>query len=338
MKRGESGLSLVVGVNKPVGMTSHDVVNRCRRIFGERRVGHAGTLDPAASGVLPVCVGPATRLDQYLTGHDKAYRAIVAFGASTDTDDAQGAVVQESDVPAEAWSERFARGVLNEFVGASNQLPPAYSAIKVGGKKACDAARAGVVIDLAPRPIVVYAAELLSVREVAFQGRTLLAWDVAFEVSKGTYIRSLARDIGIAVGCASTLAGLERTRVGALGLESCVTLEALEEAGARAALDPIDLLGFRLLFARDDVARRIGNGGALDPRGLELFCPPDRSFDEMCACTSGLAPSCKPLEDGERISVVESNKLAAIYAYDQEKERLKADCVFRTGVIRGCYL
>ena len=94
MKRGESGLSLVVGVDKPSGMTSHDVVNRCRRIFGEKRVGHTGTLDPLASGVLPICIGPATRLGAYLTGHDKAYRATIAFGVGTDTDDCEGTVTR----------------------------------------------------------------------------------------------------------------------------------------------------------------------------------------------------------------------------------------------------
>ena len=108
MKRGESGLSLVIGVDKPSGTTSHDVVNRCRRIFGEKRVGHTGTLDPLASGVLPICIGPATRLGAYLTGHDKAYRATIAFGVGTDTDDCEGAVTRTAPVPVEVGDRAFA--------------------------------------------------------------------------------------------------------------------------------------------------------------------------------------------------------------------------------------
>ena len=135
MKRGESGLSLVIGVDKPSGMTSHDVVNRCRRIFGEKRVGHTGTLDPLASGVLPICIGPAARLGAYLTGHDKAYRATIAFGVGTDTDDCEGAVTRTAPVPVEVGDRAFAEQFVAQMVGPQKQLPPAYSAIKVNGKK-----------------------------------------------------------------------------------------------------------------------------------------------------------------------------------------------------------
>ena len=134
LKRGASGLSLVVGVDKPSGMTSHDVVNACRRIFGERRVGHTGTLDPLATGVLPICIGPATRLDQYLVGHDKTYQARISFGASTDTCDALGAIVERAPVPSTVGEKRVARACLADMVGWQMQIPPAYSAIKVNGK------------------------------------------------------------------------------------------------------------------------------------------------------------------------------------------------------------
>ena len=117
MKRGESGLSLVVGVDKPSGMTSHDVVNRCRRIFGEKRVGHTGTLDPLASGVLPICIGPATRLGAYLTGHDKAYRATIAFGVGTDTDDCEGTVTRTGQAPVEAGDRSFAEQMVAQMLG-----------------------------------------------------------------------------------------------------------------------------------------------------------------------------------------------------------------------------
>ena len=125
VKRGLSGLSLVVGVNEPAGMSSHDVVNRCRSIFGERRVGHTGTLDPMATGVLPICVGPATRLGAYLTGHDKRYRVSIAFGAGTDTDDAAGTVVRTGEVPDRVLDPEFAAAFVASLVGRRKQMPPA---------------------------------------------------------------------------------------------------------------------------------------------------------------------------------------------------------------------
>ena len=193
-QRGASGLSLVVGVDKPSGMTSHDVVNACRRIFGERRVGHTGTLDPLATGVLPVCIGPATRLDQYLVGHDKTYRARIAFGVSTDTYDALGTVTQRSFVPSDVSDARVARACLADMVGYQLQIPPAFSAIKVQGKKAYEQARSGCEVELESRKITVYEAELL---DISNEGETsFVNWDVRFTVSSGTYIRAFARDLG----------------------------------------------------------------------------------------------------------------------------------------------
>ena len=309
MKRGTSGLSLVVGVNKPAGMSSHDVVNRCRRIFGERRVGHTGTLDPMATGVLPVCVGPATRLGAYLTGHDKRYRVRIAFGAGTDTDDAEGRVLRTAPVPARVLDPEFARAFVAGLVGARKQMPPAYSAVKVGGTKSYEAARSGSIIELKPRDIVVHDALLLGVREVA-DGCDLPSWDVEFHVSKGTYIRALARDAGAALGCPAHVAALERTALGLLSLEECVSLEALADLGDRAALDPVRLLG---------VFERRRTTSAL----------------ELCACTAGVRESCEPPKDGELVAVVSDNRLAALYGYDRARDRFKARCVFQTGVSRG---
>ena len=295
VKRGLSGLSLVVGVNKPAGMSSHDVVNRCRSIFGERRVGHTGTLDPMATGVLPICVGPATRLGAYLTGHDKRYRVSIAFGAGTDTDD---------------------------------------SAIKVNGKKSYEAARAGNIIDLAPRDIEVYDARLLGVHEG--DGEELPSWDVSFEVSKGTYIRSLARDAGVALGCPAHVAALERTELGLLTLEECVSLETLADLKDRAALDPVRLLGVRFSYAQGDLAKKVANGAQLPAAELPLF---ERrrttSAIEMCACTAGVRESCEPPRDGELVAVLTDNKLVALYAYDEGRARFETRCVFQTGVSRG---
>ena len=335
MKRGTSGLSLVVGVNKPAGMSSHDVVNRCRRIFGERRVGHTGTLDPMATGVLPVCVGPATRLGAYLTGHDKRYRVRIAFGAGTDTDDAEGRVLRTAPVPARVLDPEFARAFVAGLVGARKQMPPAYSAVKVGGTKSYEAARSGSIIELKPRDIVVHDALLLGVREAA-NGCDLPSWDVEFHVSKGTYIRALARDAGAALGCPAHVAALERTALGLLSLEECVSLEALADLGDRAALDPVRLLGARFAFAQGDMAARVANGAALGSAELPLF---ERrrttSALELCACTAGVRESCEPPKDGELVAVVSDNRLAALYGYDGARDRFKARCVFQTGVSRG---
>lgn len=334
MKRGTSGLSLVVGVNKPAGMTSHDVVNRCRRIFGERRVGHTGTLDPMATGVLPVCIGPATRLDAYLTGHDKHYRVRICFGASTTTDDAEGEVVRTGEVPSEVLEQEFAQPFVERLAGARKQLPPAYSAIKVNGTKACDAARKGTIIDLAPRDIVVHEARLLGIDEGG-EGR-LPSWDVLFHVSKGTYIRALARDVGVAVGCPAHVGALERTQLGLLGIEECVSLETLEEQGERAALDPVALLGCRFSYVDEEAAAAVRNGSALPAARLPLFERRRRPLQaELCACTAGVRESCEPPADGETVSVIAENKLVALYAYDAARALFCARCVFQTGVSRG---
>lgn len=336
MKRGMSGLSLVVGVAKPSGMSSHDVVNRCRKIFGERRVGHTGTLDPMAQGVLPICIGPATRLDNYLVGHDKTYVARIVFGVSTTTEDARGEVVlKETTLPKQLNDPSFASQVLERFVGTFSQLPPAYSAIKVGGKKACDEARKGTVIQLDPRTVTVYQANLVEVGTEESFGEELPYWDVEFAVSKGTYIRSLARDIGIALACPAHLSALSRTSVGTLRLEDCLSLEALESYGTAAALDPVSLLGCRLCFARDDTARRVDCGNQLRPSDLELFTMPTPNRLEACACTTGIHKSCAPLSDGEIIAVIKDNALQALYRYNQQKDLLEASCVFQIGVTRG---
>lgn len=334
MKRGLSGLSLVVGVNKPGGMSSHDVVNRCRSIFGERRVGHMGTLDPLATGVLPVCVGPATRLGTYLTGHDKNYRVSIAFGVGTDTDDAEGRVVRTGEVPDRVLDPEFAAAFVAGLVGERKQMPPAYSAIKVNGKKSYEAARAGNIIDLAPRDIVVYDARLLAVHE-ACEG-ALPTWDVEFHVSKGTYIRALARDAGVSLGCPAHVSALERTELGLLTLDECVSLETLADLKDRAALDPVRLLGVRFVYVQDELAAKVANGVALPAQACPLF---ERrrttSAAEMCACTAGVRESCEAPKDGELVAVISDNKLVALYAFDEQRAAYQARCVFQTGVSRG---
>lgn len=333
-KRGASGLCLVVGVDKPSGMSSHDVVNRCRRIFGERRVGHTGTLDPLASGVLPICIGSATRLDAYMTAHDKRYVVDVVFGSATDTDDCDGETIRTADVSDQLFSFDFATEFVATLVGPHKQLPPVYSAIKVGGVKACDAARKGVVIELEPRDIEVYSAELLEVFEQEDTG--VAVWRIAFSVSKGTYIRSLARDIGNSLACPAHVGALRRLEAGPIGISDCVSLEVLEELGVKAALDPVRLLGYRLCFIDERQQKAVSNGNFLKSEDVDIceYRYPRSDYDP-CACTSGIRTSDEPLRDGELICLVAENKLAAIYEFEGKRHLLKAKCNFQTGVIRG---
>lgn len=332
MKRGESGLSLLVAVNKPTGMSSHDVVNRCRRIFGERRVGHTGTLDPLATGVLPICVGPATRLDTFLTGHDKSYRVTIAFGSATTTDDTAGEVIERGSVPAHLFDEEFARYYLEGLVGGHDQLPPRYSAIKVNGERSYDAARKGREVELTSRPIRIYEAGLVDILEN--ENGTSLLWIVDFAVSKGTYIRSIARDIGQALSCPAHVHALARTRSGLIGLEDCVSLELLESLGVQAAIDPVRALGLRFAFA-DDIERFVQSGTALYRDQLELYDPVSMNDDQStCACTTGICKSSEPPLDGEVACALVANRLKALYRFDSSSDKWRAACVFSTPIAR----
>jgi tRNA pseudouridine55 synthase len=280
-RRGATDLSGVLAVDKPGGMTSHDVVTVVRRATGERRVGHAGTLDPLATGLMTVLVGPATRLGPHLSGHDKTYLATIAFGQSTDTDDAEGLVTSSFAVSPDVTDPDAARRLLATFVGAQEQLPPAYSAIKQGGQIAHRAARAGEPLALEVRPIVVYTAELVAIDTRA------PAWDVRFTVTKGTYVRSLARDIGTRAGTAAHIAALRRMAVGSFRVEDALPLSAFDEPlssdeVAARFIDPLSALGLPALFDVD--ARAVAAGRAvplpqhasLEPGALVALCTDDR--------------------------------------------------------------
>ncbi|MBP3893214.1 MAG: tRNA pseudouridine(55) synthase TruB [Atopobiaceae bacterium] len=238
MRRSESGINCLLAIDKPLGLSSHDVVNRVRRILGERRVGHAGTLDPAASGVLVIGVGQAARLLGMLTLDDKRYDARIAFGAQTSTDDAEGEVVRTAEVPARLAEPAVAEVICASLMGPCDQMPPAYSAISVDGRRAYDRARKGEDVELPVRHVTIYEARLNGVER-----QDALVWDCSFHVSKGTYIRSIARDLGESLGTASHLCGLRRTASGPIGLSQCVTLEELEAAGPNGVgglfLDPV---------------------------------------------------------------------------------------------------
>jgi tRNA pseudouridine55 synthase len=218
----KNAISGVLVVDKPVGMTSHDVVQVIRNGTGLRRAGHTGTLDPRASGVLVILVGPAVRLSEYVSASDKRYQAIIRLGGTTDTFDAEGRITPSKD-PVNVTEAQFEEA-LKSFVGEIEQTPPPYSAVKVRGRKAYEMARQGEEINLEPRKITVHHLDVLE-------------WtppEVVIDVhcSSGTYVRSLANDLGEKLGCGAYLVGLRRTKSGRFTLRDSVPLRKLQEAFA----------------------------------------------------------------------------------------------------------
>lgn len=252
-----------INVLKPTGLSSHDVIDIVRRIFKQKRVGHAGTLDPAAAGILPVALGRAARLVEYMEGADKSYRAEIAFGYATDTGDVYGEVVESVENPM-LPSEEELRRVLGQFVGEIEQLPPAYSAIKVGGQRAYDLARQGAEVEIKARTVRIDRLELLRVD--AARARILLDVDCA----KGTYIRSLCADIGAAMGLPATMRFLLRTRVGGFTLDDSYTLEELAEAGADALRAPDTALDLPVYELDPQRVRAFYSGLSTSERRVEL--------------------------------------------------------------------
>ena len=216
-------------VDKPAGMTSHDVVARVRRLASTRKVGHAGTLDPMATGVLVLGIGRGTRLLTYLVGSDKDYDATVRLGQATTTDDAEGEL-QAAPGAADLDRDRLAAAVAS-LTGRISQVPSAVSAIKVDGRRAYARVRAGEQVELAAREVVVSRFDVLDVRPAtAADGTAVVDVDVSVTCSSGTYVRALARDLGTALGTGGHLTALRRTRVGAYDVEAAVALEVLEAA------------------------------------------------------------------------------------------------------------
>lgn len=306
-RRGATGLSGLLLVDKPAGMTSHDVVSIVRRATGEGRVGHAGTLDPGATGLLVVLVGPAARLTPFLSAADKVYDAEITFGIATDTDDADGSVIAEAPVDPRTGSADHARTVLDGLLGPSIQMPPAFSAIKVDGKVAHRAARSGEPLTLEGRPITVFSAELLGIAEAPVR------WRVRFRVSKGTYVRALARDVGLACGSVAHLSALRRVASGALTVDEAHSLDEIADAGQRAAIpelwsDPVRALG--LPECPVDPAL------VADGKPLDVSRCPTTGPDEAIAVTSASAPL-----------------LLAVYR--KRSHDLTAEAVFPDGVARG---
>jgi tRNA pseudouridine55 synthase len=239
--------------------------------MGLRRVGHAGTLDPAATGLLVVLVGPATRLARFLSRADKEYVAAVTFGAETDSCDADGHTVATAAVPPELLDTDAAGEIVTGLVGEGMQVPPSFSALKRGGEKAYEAARAGRAIELEPRAYRVLAASLESL-----EPGPPLVWSLRLTVSKGTYIRAIARDLGRSLDTAAHLSALRRTRSGTVSIDGAVTLDEVEadDADALAArfVPSADALGLPVVPLSDALARDVGHGRPL-PRASAPDAP-----------------------------------------------------------------
>ena len=309
MKRKPSDINLLLAVDKPVGCTSHDVVSRVRRALDERRVGHAGTLDPLASGVMVVGVGQATRLLGRITLDRKAYLARIAFGSETTTDDAEGEVARTVEPSSELFDEVFAKRILSGFLGLQQQVPPAFSAISVNGVRSYKRARAGEEVVLEARPVEVYSASLIAIDQV--DGCPV--WTVSFEVSKGTYIRSLARDIGRAAGGAAHVSDLRRTASGSISSGMCAPLDDLDRSMARdAALDPLRVLGLGAFDLTDRTLEDVRCG---------------RPIDLDCLVAHGGEAQ---LQEGSAAALVHAGELRAIAVLKQG--RLFMDDVFPQGI------
>lgn len=292
---GSNGSQMIgfLNINKPKGLTSHDVVARVRRVIGrigrigdrKVKVGHAGTLDPAATGVLPVAVGQATRLIEYLTNTSKGYRTVVQLGITTDTDDAEGTVIAERPVPV--LDQGTVEKTITTFCGTIMQVPPMYSAIHHQGKRLYELARANQTVERPPRQV--------TVEQIVDQTTYPLTDQLVLDIvcSKGTYIRSLARDIGEALGCGAHAAMLERTHVGPFSLESAVSLAALQEEDGlleQVLLPPeTGVAHLPSVSLDEEQAKRVGHGLPVDlppiePKG-ERVCahaPTGACFALLC--------------------------------------------------------
>lgn len=228
-------ISGVLILNKPAGFTSHDCVNKIRRLYNTKKVGHTGTLDPMATGVLPILIGRAAKASELVTAEDKLYRAGLRLGITTDTEDTTGKILSTSESIPDGET---VRETIKSFVGDISQIPPMYSALKVNGQKLVDLARRGVTVERAPRPITIHSITVDPTESPA-------EYILTVHCSKGTYIRTLCADIGERLGCGGCMSSLERLASGSFGIESAVTLDEignLTEEERAALLRPVESL------------------------------------------------------------------------------------------------
>ena len=287
----------IINIYKEKGFTSHDVVAKMRGICKQKKIGHTGTLDPDAVGVLPVCLGSGTKLCDMLTDKDKEYVAELLLGKKTDTQDVTGQVLKEHPVNC---TEEEVRQAIMSFVGDYMQIPPMYSALKVDGKKLYELARAGKEVERQARPVKILGIEILEVNLPAVRMRV--------ECSKGTYIRTLCHDIGQKLGCGGTMQSLVRTKVGIFKLENAITLAELEQLRDEDRIDEklyaVDSIFGEcpVLHAKEEAIRLLENGNSFYPNQMEEK---------------------KTYPSGQWVRVYGKERFFGIYAYDSETRRYK---------------
>lgn len=265
----------IVNVYKEKGFTSFDVVARMRGIFHQKKVGHTGTLDPDAEGVLPVCLGSATKVCDVLTDKDKEYEAVLLLGLETDTQDVTGTVLSEHEVSV---TEEEVRDAVMSFVGDIMQVPPMFSALKVNGQKLCDLARKGVEVERKARPVVIHEIEILDMRLPRVHMRV--------HCGKGTYIRTLCRDVGERLGCCGCMERLLRTRVSDFALRDALRLSEIEEALAAGKNDfirPVDsvFMQYPAVTAAPEAQKLLDNGNRI-PQEMADGHPEGGQTVRMC--------------------------------------------------------
>ena len=249
----------IINIYKPAGMTSHDVVNIVRRIIGTKKVGHTGTLDPDAEGVLPVCINRGTKVADMLTVSDKRYTATFMLGVTTDTLDISGEILEERPVNV---TEQQIREAVKSFEGKIKQIPPMYSAIKVGGRKLCDLARKGIEVERKPRDVEIYKINVIDVKDNHFT--------IDVKCSKGTYIRTLGNDIGQKLGCGAVMTKLVRTQSSIFEIDSSVKLQDLTSDNyAEYIISPDKLFDCEKIIVKGELLSKVLNGNAITFEGKE---------------------------------------------------------------------
>lgn len=231
----------VVIINKPKGMTSQNVVSKVKRILNEKKVGHAGTLDPNATGVLPILVGKATKISKYLIEHDKSYEAIIKLGEKRSTGDIEGDIVEKKEIKLDKYNSEYIQNILSMFLGKTKQIPPMYSAIKVNGKKLYEYAREGKEIELKERDIEIFNIQL---KNVDYENQEI---SYIVDCSKGTYIRTLCEDIAKKLNTVGYMKELTRLRVDKFNISNAITLEKLEEKKNNSNFE--DIIPIESLFS-----------------------------------------------------------------------------------------
>ncbi|OGN89614.1 MAG: tRNA pseudouridine(55) synthase TruB [Chloroflexi bacterium RBG_13_46_14] len=266
----------ILNINKPEGPTSFNIVSRVKKLTGEKRVGHAGTLDPAASGVLPVCLGSGTRVIEYLMEGAKDYRAEIEFGKTTDTYDAAGSITSLTD--SSSVNRNQIETALNNFLGKIQQVPPIYSALKRKGKPYYELARAGIDVEIASRPVMIHN---ITVRDWKPPVVTI---DVT--CGKGTYIRSIAHDLGQIIGCGAHMKSLERRKYGPFSIDDAVSIDELERSCSgnfwQRYIHPIDsvLLHLKSIVVNDDIMQDIQHGRTFENNNISIQTFTDQSQPE----------------------------------------------------------